>query len=78
MQSQHKNKKCDEVDAWSSVGELDHTELEEFQPAKKMLRSSCSETTRSAAKSRNPYVLPHLFIICKRAKSYFTESVSLF
>ena len=78
MRCQHKNKECEEVDPSLSVSEIDDTEQEEFQPAKKMLRSSCSETTSSTVKSRNPYVLPHICIICKREKSYFTESVSLF
>ena len=78
MRCQHKNKECEEVDSLPLVGEIDDTEQEEFQPAKKMLRSLCPERTSSAVKSRNPYVLPHLCIICKREKSYFTELVSLF
>ena len=60
MRCQHKHKECEEVDPSSFVGEIDDTEQEEFQPVKKMLRSSCSETTCSEVKSRNPCVLYYL------------------
>ena len=39
VRCQHKNKECEEVGPSSSVGEIDDTEQEGFQPAKKMLRS---------------------------------------
>lgn len=77
VRCQYKNKEREEVDLSLSVGDVNETEPEEVEPAKKMLRSTLSSaTTSSAVRSRNPHVLPHICIICKREKSYFTESVS--
>ena len=68
MRCQHKNKEYEKVDLSSSVVEIDGTEQEEFQPEKKMLRSSCPETTSSEVKSRNPYVL-RTYVLFAREKS---------
>ena len=76
VRCQHKNKECEKVDLSSSVGEIDDTEQEEFQPKKKMLRSLCSETTSSEVKSQIRTSCA-LMYYCKREKLYFTESVSL-
>ncbi|XP_028419097.1 uncharacterized protein LOC114544759 [Dendronephthya gigantea] len=77
VRCQDEKKERKAVELSSSVGEIDETEPEEVQPAKKMLRSNLgSASTSSAVRSRNPHVLPHICIICKREKSYFTESKS--
>lgn len=79
LRCQEKNKESEKVNLSSSVGESNENETEsrEGQPAKKLLRSTMSSiTTGSAVRSRNPHVMPHLCIICKRENSYFTESVS--
>lgn len=58
----------------SCVDVQDTLDLEDPQPAKKMLRSTIS--TRTPIRPRNPHVVPPVCIICKSEKSYFTESVS--
>ena len=64
----------------SSVADVSERESEEAQLAKKMLRSTLSKlgaaTTSTRVGSRNPHVLPHVCIICKSEKLYFTETVS--
>ena len=64
--------------ASSSVADVSERESEEAQPAKKMLRSTLSKlgaaTTSTGVGSRNPHVLPHICIICKSEKLYFTET----
>ena len=74
----HKKNKEDEGSSY--VADVGEKELEEAQPAKKMLRSAlptfAAATTSTGIRSRNPHVLPHICIICKSEKLYFTESVS--
>ena len=76
LRCQKKNK---EDKGSSSVADVGEKELE-AQPAKKMLRSTlptfAAATTSTGIRSRNPHVFPHICIICKSEKLYFTESVS--
>ena len=68
-------KKFNEGEPSSSCTDVqDTSELEDPQPAKKMLRSTTSTCTR--IRPRNPHVVAPICIICKSEKSYFTESVS--
>ncbi len=68
-------KKFNEGEPSSSCTDVQDTwELEDPQPARKMLRSTTSTCTR--IRPRNLHVVPPICIICKSEKSYFTESVS--
>lgn len=70
-------KKCNEGECSSTCTDVQDTlELEDPQPAKKILRSSIP--TCNPIRPRNPHVLPQVCIICQSEKSYFTESVSWF
>ena len=75
----HARERCqnrnNEDKASSSVADVSERESEEAQPAK-MLRSTLSKlgaaTTSMRVGSRNP----HVCIICKSEKFYFTETIS--